>query len=74
MAPISRVGSVLSVSCCVSVRYLGRFMGLKGFQLELVSWFDMGVSARLCLGIWIWWGRPKYGGVWTMQVPGIGLQ
>ena len=67
-------GRVCSVSCSVSFRYLGTFMGLKGFQLELVFWFDMGVSARLCLSIWILWGRPKYCGVWTMEVPGIGLQ
>ena len=56
--PISRIGSVLSVMYSVSVQYLGRFMGLIGFQLELVSWFDVGVSARLCLRICILWGRP----------------
>ena len=52
------VGFVLIVRASVRFQCFGKFMGLVWFCLELVSWCDVRVTARLCLGIWICWGRP----------------
>ena len=57
----------------VSVRCLGRCMGLIGFGLALGFGSEVRVIVRFCLSIRIWWGW-KYNDVnWPVLWQGVVL-
>ena len=56
---MSIIGPVLSVRERVRFRFLGRFMGLIQFWVELESGYDVKVCASLCLRFRIWWSDTK---------------
>ena len=59
MISISMVRSVLCARARVRVRYLGRFMGLIWFWVELGTGCDVSVTVSLCLRYRNWWADTK---------------